>query len=118
MLGVMTMKPCSANTAGFHLVDQLSPQAPCGPPWMRYATGYFFEASKLLGLTTHECTSLFTFGLLAGVQIDETCLVLRPNLLPWLELECVHSDDIDASDCSSEISMMANKELSIKDELV
>lgn len=54
---------------------------------MRYATGYFFESSKLLGLMTHEWTFFVTFGLLAGVQIDETCLDLRPNLFPWPEFE-------------------------------
>ena len=54
---------------------------------MRYATGYFFESSKLLGLMTQEWTSFVTVGLLAGVQIDETCLDLSSNLLPWPEFE-------------------------------
>src|SRR5579862_6268700 len=39
-----------ANSSGFQRYDQSSPQAPCGPPWMRNFTGYFFEASKFGGL--------------------------------------------------------------------
>jgi len=56
---------------------------------MRYATGYFFALSKLLGRTIIEWTSLVIFGLLAGVQMLETCLEFRPNLAPEEVLECV-----------------------------
>ena len=56
---------------------------------MRYATGYFFALSKLLGRKTIEWTSLVIFGLLAGVQMSETCLALKPNLAPEEVLECV-----------------------------
>src|ERR1700746_664937 len=41
----------AANNSGFQRYDQSSPQAPCGPPWMRNFTGYFLLASKLGGLT-------------------------------------------------------------------
>src|SRR5215472_5095450 len=41
----------TAKSSGFHLKDQSSPQAPCGPPWIRNFTGYFFEGSKFGGLT-------------------------------------------------------------------
>src|ERR1700722_7985592 len=45
-----------ANSSGFQRKLQSSPQAPCGPPWMRNFTGYFFVASKLGGLTRKPCT--------------------------------------------------------------
>src|SRR5579872_1288230 len=45
-----------ANSSGFQRYDQSSPQAPCGPPWMRNFTGYFFEASKFGGLTRKPST--------------------------------------------------------------
>src|SRR5579863_3486593 len=46
----------AANSSGFHRKLQSSPQAPCGPPWMRNFTGYFFEASKFGGLTRKPST--------------------------------------------------------------
>src|SRR2546423_6780166 len=48
---MMTTYPFAANSSGFQRYDQSSPHAPCGPPWMRNFTGYFFEASKFGGLT-------------------------------------------------------------------
>src|SRR5947209_1780574 len=47
---MMTTYPFAANSSGFQRYDQSSPHAPCGPPWMRNFTGYFFEASKFGGL--------------------------------------------------------------------
>ena len=41
--GAATTQPCAAHSAGFHRVDHASPQAPCGPPWIRNTTGYFFD---------------------------------------------------------------------------
>src|SRR5690349_8727138 len=46
----------AANSSGFQRNDQSSPQAPCGPPWIRNFTGYFFEASKFGGLTRKPST--------------------------------------------------------------
>src|SRR5579862_3886928 len=45
-----------ANSSGFQRYDQSSPQAPCGPPWMRNFTGYFLLASKFGGLTRKPST--------------------------------------------------------------
>src|SRR5260370_23550329 len=45
-----------ANSSGFQRKLQSSPQARCGPPWMRNFTGYFFEASKFGGLTRKPST--------------------------------------------------------------
>src|ERR1700732_2218669 len=41
--------PALAKTAGFQRVLQLSVHAPCGPPWIRKASGYFFLGSKFVG---------------------------------------------------------------------
>src|SRR5436190_19046668 len=48
--GAATTQPCAAHSDGFHRDDQASSHAPCGPPWMRNTTGYFFDASKFGGL--------------------------------------------------------------------
>src|SRR4051794_4084099 len=48
--------PLAANSSGFHRYDHESPQAPCGPPWMRNFTGYFFAASKSGGFTMKPST--------------------------------------------------------------
>ena len=48
--GAATTQPCAAQSAGFQRYDHPSPQSPCGPPWSRKTTGYFFDASKLGGL--------------------------------------------------------------------
>src|SRR5215471_10168007 len=45
-----------ANSSGFQRKDQSSPQAPCGPPWIRNFTGYFLLASKFGGLTSMPST--------------------------------------------------------------
>src|SRR5579864_2529106 len=45
-----------ANSSGFQRKLQSSPQAPCGPPWMRNFTGYLSEASKFGGLTRKPWT--------------------------------------------------------------
>src|SRR5580692_6182304 len=45
-----------ANSSGFQRKLQSSPQAPCGPPWMRNFTGYFLEASKFGGFTSKPST--------------------------------------------------------------
>src|SRR6202021_2859737 len=45
-----------ANSSGFQRKLQSSPQAPCGPPWMRNFTGYFLLASKFGGLTRKPST--------------------------------------------------------------
>src|SRR6516164_11683458 len=50
--GVATTHPCAAQSAGFHRYDHESPHSPCGPPWIRNTTGYFFDASKPGGLRT------------------------------------------------------------------
>src|SRR5260370_8134106 len=47
----------AANSSGFQPELQSSPQAPCGPPWMRNFTGYFLLASKFGGLTRKPSTS-------------------------------------------------------------
>src|SRR5580704_9863065 len=46
----------AAKSSAFQRKDQSSPQAPCGPPWMRNFTGYFLLASKLGGLTRKPWT--------------------------------------------------------------
>src|SRR5687767_9241598 len=56
-LGAATTQPCAAHSDGFQRVDQLSPQTPCGPPWIRKTTGYFFAASKFGGLINQYCTA-------------------------------------------------------------
>src|SRR4051794_31898258 len=48
--GAATTHPCAAHSDGFHRDDHASPHAPCGPPWIRKTTGYFFDASKSGGL--------------------------------------------------------------------
>src|ERR1019366_3543221 len=53
---MMTTYPLAAKSSGFQGYDQSSPQAPCGPPWMRNFTGYFFEGSKFGGLTRKPST--------------------------------------------------------------
>src|SRR6267154_4523430 len=45
----MTTYPLAAKSRAFQRYDHESPQAPCGPPWMRNFTGYFLLASKLGG---------------------------------------------------------------------
>src|ERR1700694_1762121 len=60
---MMTTYPLAAKSSGFQRYDQSSPQAPCGPPWMRNFTGYFLLASKFGGLTRKPSTlSLFEPG--------------------------------------------------------
>src|SRR6266566_9343659 len=46
----------AANSSAFQRYDQSSPQAPCGPPWMRNFTGYFLLASNFGGLTRKPWT--------------------------------------------------------------
>src|SRR6267378_1513464 len=53
---MMTTYPLAAKSSGFQRYDQSSPQAPCGPPWMRNFTGYFLVASKFGGLTRKPST--------------------------------------------------------------
>src|ERR1019366_3908134 len=53
---MMTTYPFAANSSGFQRKLQSSPQAPCGPPWMRNFTGYFLPASKFGGLTREPST--------------------------------------------------------------
>src|SRR5438309_8123857 len=48
---MMTAYPFAANNSAFQRYDQSSPQAPCGPPWMRNFSGYFLLGSKFGGLT-------------------------------------------------------------------
>src|ERR671911_398306 len=48
--GAATTQPCAAQSDGFQRDDHESSHAPCGPPWMRKTTGYFFDASKFGGL--------------------------------------------------------------------
>src|SRR3954466_6934296 len=49
-LGAATTQPCAAHSEGFQRADQASSHAPCGPPWMRNTTGYFFDGLKPGGL--------------------------------------------------------------------
>src|SRR5580704_8964029 len=57
---MMTTYPLAANSSGFQRYDQSSPQAPSGPPWMRYFRGYFLAASNPGGRMMKPCTlSLF-----------------------------------------------------------
>src|SRR6266705_1614187 len=56
---MMTTYPLAAKSSGFQRKLQSSPQAPCGPPWMRNFTGYFLLrllASKLGGLSRKPST--------------------------------------------------------------
>src|SRR3982750_3708126 len=46
-----TTYPFAANSCAFQRYDHESPQAPCGPPWIKNFTGYFLLASKFGGLT-------------------------------------------------------------------
>src|SRR5262245_55588759 len=48
--GATMTHPCAAHSDGFQREDQASSQAPCGPPWIRNTTGYFFAASKSGGV--------------------------------------------------------------------
>src|SRR3954454_19712262 len=57
---ITTTYPSDANMFGFHRNDQSSPHAPCGPPWIRNFTGYFFAASKFGGFTMNPCTFFFS----------------------------------------------------------
>src|ERR1039458_9359005 len=51
---MMTTYPFAANSSGFQRKLQSSPQAPCGPPWMRNFTGYFLPASKFRSEVDHD----------------------------------------------------------------
>src|SRR6266446_10741388 len=53
---MMTTYPLAAKSSGFQRKLQSSPQAPCGPPWMRNFTGYLVLAWKFGGLTRKPCT--------------------------------------------------------------
>src|SRR3954467_1525683 len=53
---ITTTYPLAAKSCGFQRYDHESPQAPCGPPWMRNFTGYFLVASKSGGLTMKPWT--------------------------------------------------------------
>src|SRR3954452_21303526 len=53
-----TTYPLAANSSGFQRYDHESPHAPCGPPWIRNFTGYFFDASKSGGFTMKPSTFL------------------------------------------------------------
>src|SRR4051794_38416005 len=57
---ITTTYPSDANMFGFHRNDQSSPHAPCGPPWIRNFTGYFFAASNFGGFTMNPCTFFFS----------------------------------------------------------
>src|SRR3954469_7078767 len=48
--GAATIQPCAAHSEGFHRYDHASSHAPCGPPWIRNTTGYFFAGSNAGGL--------------------------------------------------------------------
>src|SRR5213595_2485139 len=54
--GAATTQPCAAHSDGFQRYDHASSHAPCGPPWIRNTTGYFFDASKSGGLISQYCT--------------------------------------------------------------
>src|SRR4051794_31407704 len=81
---VTTTYPCSAKIAGFHLVLQPSSQAPCGPPWIKNAKGYFLFLSKLEGRSTKAWTAYSPAPL---NQISSQLERFRPNVLPCLEPE-------------------------------
>src|SRR3954470_7704810 len=55
-LGAAITHPCAAHSDGFHRADHASSQLPCGPPWRRKTTGYFFEGSNCGGLISQYCT--------------------------------------------------------------
>src|ERR1035438_6455850 len=54
--GATTTQPCAAHRLSHHRNDQPSSHAPCGPPWTRKTTGYFFAGSKAGGLISQYCT--------------------------------------------------------------
>src|SRR5262249_24766 len=54
-LGSATTYPRAAHTSGHQRKLQPSSHAPCGPPWTRNATGYFFVESKPGGFRSHIC---------------------------------------------------------------
>ena len=54
--GATTTQPCAAQSDGFQRADQPSSHAPCGPPWMRKTTGYFFAGSNAGGFTSQYWT--------------------------------------------------------------
>src|ERR1017187_3424443 len=54
--GATTTQPCAAHRLSHQRNDQPSSHAPCGPPWMRKTTGYFFAGSKAGGLISQYCT--------------------------------------------------------------
>src|SRR6188768_1918941 len=56
--GAATTHPCAAQSDGFQRVDHASSHAPCGPPWMRKTTGYFFAGSNAGGLINQYCTGV------------------------------------------------------------
>src|SRR5690242_16075698 len=57
-LGAATTQPCAAQSDGFQRYDHASSHAPCGPPWIRKTTGYFFDASKFGGLISQYWTGV------------------------------------------------------------
>src|SRR5512141_61714 len=54
--GRATTQPWAAQRLGHHRNDQPSSHAPCGPPWTRKTTGYFFAGSNAGGLINQYWT--------------------------------------------------------------
>src|ERR1017187_4191047 len=75
--GATTTQPCAAHRLGHQRNDQPSSHAPCGPPWTRKTTGYFFAGSKAGGLISQYCTRAPAAPVVERLSGEEKATSLR-----------------------------------------
>src|SRR5437764_14992785 len=82
---ITTMYPPEANICAFQRKVQESSHAPCGPPWMRNFTGYFFLASNAGGFTMKPSTFLFSEPVNQNGSSGEVCTCAKMAPFMWVK---------------------------------
>jgi hypothetical protein len=77
---------------GFQRYDQEERKGDSGPPWIRYASGYFREALKLEGLNTQPKEIRFIFIILTLYRV--ACIFEFENLR-FTQFELTHIIELD-----------------------
>src|ERR1051325_6278164 len=83
---MITTYPSAANSSAFQRYDHSSPHCPCGPPWIRNLTGYFWAWLKFGGLSRKPWT--FTPAEPANQKGSTGCMAIFPRTASFMGLSC------------------------------
>src|ERR1700720_2231286 len=81
-----TTYPLAANNSAFQRYVHEFPHAPCGPPWIKNFSGYFFAGSNPGGLIMKPCTSS-SFAPL-NVNDSNGCMSICDNTASFMWVTC------------------------------